>query len=487
MPNLSSAVALNLRTVRVTFSAALADATSLEPDNWEIECLGEAPFFIPEISEIVGVDSQTSPTQIDITAESEFTPGLLYQLTCTGVTGVSSPNNVGLFYSQIPLTFADREFDEGDVMPAVNVREDTNGQLAGFVACIQEPLTLLLNDVDRWADILDPDLAPEPFVDAMLEDLGNPFTFLTDLTVAEKRKLVKLLVPLYQLKGTVPGMVEAIRLLLGFGAQFYPFNSLGLSLGIDYLGEDPGPPDPGTWILGGGGPFLFFVKIATTPTGNGVGPNGYGRALSAAELRIVTQIVNLMKPAGLKRAFLSSGLFPSPRATIQDNGAGSVTITCTGITNAITVTLWQGLKPGPHEFNGLPLTTVLGVKTFTPAGVRYWTGSGKNADTAGEGLLSNELTNALTAPVLTATAGAAKITLSWPAIAGATSYRIYKAVALMLTPAGADNASTPIEIYADSNEYVDHVNSGDAFHYMITPVVDKSEGFFSNDATATAL
>lgn len=488
MPNLVSAVATGLRTVRITFSAALADATSLEPSNWALVCLGAPPFFVPVIGSIVGVDSQTIPSQIDLTTTSEFSPGLLYSATCTGVTGVVAPNNVGLFYALTPITFADRDFALIDVMPAINVREDTTGQLANFIACLQEPLTLLLNDVDRFADIFDPDLAPPQFVDAMLEDQGNPFTFLLDLTLAQKRKLVKLLLPIYQLKGTVPGMVEAIRLLMGFGSQFFPFNSLGLLLGVDYLGAGGSPFDPGTWILGAGAALQFFVKIATTPTGNGLGANGPGRALTSAELGILTQIINVMKPAGLLRAFLESGLFPSTRATIKDNGAGSVTINCLGIPTASVVTLWEGVKAGVQEFNGTAQTTVAGTKTYTPAGVRYWVGSGTNPpDTAGEGLYSNEVTNALTAPALAATPGPADIEISWSAIVGATSYRIYKSASAAGDPSGADNAATPIEIYADETSYIDRVNSGDQFFYIVTPVIDDSEGFYSNEVNATAL
>lgn len=487
MANLSTAVALNLRTIRVTFSVALADATALDIDKWTLACLGAAPFFIPEIESIVGVDSQTTPTQVDITAAEEFSPGLLYSATCVGVTGVIAPNNVGYFYAQIPQTFAARDFDLIKVIPRINIKEDTSGHLAAFIACLQEPLTLLLNDVDRWADILDPDLAPEVNVDAMLEDLGNPFTFLPDLSLAQRRKLAKVLLLIYQLKGTNPGVIEAIRILLGWDSQFPRFNGLGLILGIDFL-AGPMLADVGTWILGAGGPFQFAVKVATTPTGNGLGPNGYGRALTSEERGILIQIINVMKPAGYKLAHLTTGLPVSPRATIHDDGASNVTIKCLGITDATVVTLWERSSPDANEYNGVPIATVAGVKaTYNPGGTRYWKGSGTDVDTTGQGLYSNEVTNALAAPVISATPGTAKITLSWAAIPGATSYRIYKSTTAAGDPFGSDNAASPIEIYADVNEYVDHVNSGDQFFYIVTPVIDRSEGFYSNEANATAL
>ena len=69
MATIVSAVALNLRTVRITFSIALADATSLVISNWALACLSPGPFFVPAIASIVGVDSQTNPSAIDITGE----------------------------------------------------------------------------------------------------------------------------------------------------------------------------------------------------------------------------------------------------------------------------------------------------------------------------------------------------------------------------------------------------------------------------------
>lgn len=489
MATVTGATALSLRTVRVTFSTNLADATSLEIDNWEFACLGAAPFFVPEVESIVGVDSDTTPSAVDITAAAEFTPSLLYSATCTGVTGVSPPNNIGLFYALIPTQFAGRDFDLISFIPPINIREDTSGQLAAFISCLQEVLTLVLSDHDRWTDILDPDKAPENFVDAMLEDLGNAFDFIPDLDLRQKRRLVKLLLPIYQLKGTVPGMVQAIRLLLGFESQFFGFLSggQGLILGVDYLGNDS-PPITGTWFLGGGGPFEFFVKIGTTPTGDGIGPNGYGRDLTAVELNIILQILDKMKPAHTRHVLIETGLPPATRATIEDTGAGTVEITCLGITEATTVTLWERTSPEATEFNGVSVATVAGVKSaYTPPGVRYWVGEGTNADITNPGLYSNEVTNALTEPVLSALAEVRNVKLTWPSVTGATSYRIYKSTTSMASPAQADNAGDPIQIYADVLEYDDKMESGDTFYYRITPVVDRAEGFFSNQVTATAL
>src|SRR5690606_30992264 len=90
---------------------------------------------------------------------------------------------------------------------------DETGDLENFMAVLQDVLELLLGEVDRFPDILDPDLAPEPFLDLMLEDLGNPFAF--DLTELQKRRLIAVLVQIYRQKGTAAGIRNAIRFFLG--------------------------------------------------------------------------------------------------------------------------------------------------------------------------------------------------------------------------------------------------------------------------------
>lgn len=492
MATVTGAVALSLRVVRVTFSAALADATALILNNWALACLGTPPFFVPTIVSIVGVDSQTNPSAIDITVDQEFSPGLLYSATPSGVTGLSG---TGLFYAVVPPQFADREFALIDFVPIVNKHDDTSGQMTNFISCLQEVLTLSLADSDRWQDILDPDLAPVDFVEAMLADLGNPFNFVPDLTLNQRRKLAKLLVAIYQLKGSAQGIEQAIRLLLGFDSQILTFFGAGIgalvgstspSHPLDTLGSSS-PAHTGTFFLGGGAPYEIYFRVATTPIGNGLGPNGYGRTLSPQETDIITEILDVMKPAHVVLKFIRTGLPKAVRATIRDTGAGSIEITCLGIIQATIVSLWERSSPGANDLNGLMRATIAGVYTATPGGTFYWTGTGTNASITDEGLVSGEVTNALATPVLTATAGVRKVTLSWPAISGATAYRIYKSLASHASPAQADNAADPIQIYADVSTYVDTMESGDSFFYMVTGVVDLSEGFFSNEQSATAL
>jgi phage tail-like protein len=158
----------------------------------------------------------------------------------------------------------------------LNRREDQTGDLRRFLQCLQEVTELLLADVDRFTDILDPDIAPEPFVDAMLGDLGNPFPF--DLSVADKRRLLNVLVAVYREKGTGVGIKNAIRFFLGLEVEIQSYAGEALLLGESLLGED--------WILGASGAFSAFAFDVISP-----------RALTTEERLRVRIIVDYMKPA----------------------------------------------------------------------------------------------------------------------------------------------------------------------------------------------
>jgi hypothetical protein len=69
----------------------------------------------------------------------------------------------------------------------------------------------------------------------MLSDLGNPFAF--DLSLNDKRRLIRVLVPIYQEKGTEAGIINAIRFFLGVEVTIvYPAFDDPWLLGVDELG-----------------------------------------------------------------------------------------------------------------------------------------------------------------------------------------------------------------------------------------------------------
>lgn len=97
-------------------------------------------------------------------------------------------------------------------------KDTDDGSLENFVGIVQEATDMLLASIDRWTDILDPDIAPERYLDLILRDLGNPFTDF-HLSVVDKRRLANLLVQIYKQKGTGPGIKNVIRFFLGIDVE----------------------------------------------------------------------------------------------------------------------------------------------------------------------------------------------------------------------------------------------------------------------------
>jgi phage tail-like protein len=162
---------------------------------------------------------------------------------------------------------------------------------------------LVLADVDRFAELLDLERAPEPFVDAMLEDLGNPFRF--ELDERQKRRLASVLVDMYRQKGTDPGIRNTVRFLLGVDIRrVLAFAGTALTLGESELGED--------WELGPSGSYAryaFHVEVATP--------------LTSLERRQVRALVEYMKPA---HTHLVDLIEPGPLPTLDDWELGPSTL-----------------------------------------------------------------------------------------------------------------------------------------------------------------
>jgi phage tail-like protein len=216
-----------------------------------------------------------------VTLELEMSPGAEYEVTVSGVVDgqgqpISPPFNRGRFLGFLPPQPPGRHFDLLQMLPRYLLRGDDAEDLRRFVAVIQEVTSLVLSDVDRWTDILDLERAPEPFVDAMLSDLGNPFEFPLDLI--GKRRLAARLVDMYRRKGTAAGIEDAIRFFVGVESRVVAFAGDGLTLGDSRLDLD--------WVLGPSTPwgrYAFDVEAA--------------RTLSDEERRQVHGLVRYLRPA----------------------------------------------------------------------------------------------------------------------------------------------------------------------------------------------
>lgn len=281
-PHVVGAQARERKRVRVSFDENVKQESAAAPDD----ALNPARYALQRLSapaveaSVVAVEAVTNAS-VDLLTDIELTPGALYRLAVTDVhdlfgNPVAPPNNSADFTGFVPARPPRRRLELYQLLPMLNRREDQTGDLRRFLLCLQEVTELLLADVDRFPDILDPDIAPETFVDVMLDDLGNPFPF--DLSLADKRRLLNVLVAIYREKGTGVGMRNAIRFFLGLEVDIVSYAGEALLLGESILGED--------WILGASASFAVFAFDVVTP-----------RALTPEERLRVRIIVDYMKPA----------------------------------------------------------------------------------------------------------------------------------------------------------------------------------------------
>lgn len=279
-PRVISAVALNHKVVRVTWDEELlaVDAAgendALNPANWSFDFLTALAVPVTAVS----VD-QFAPSVFDITTNIELTQGATYRVTAANIADTDDNIVIAPYDNAEFVAYecrVERTFDLWKMLPRLNRDEDTTRDLFKFISVLQEPIDLLLCDIDRWTDILDVDRAAERYLDQMLITLGNPFEF--DLDVVQKRKLVRVLVEIYQLKGTAVGLINAIRFFLGIESTIEAWSADGWELGVDELGVDS--------ILGPGTLRERYSFIVVVPD-----------FLTAAQRTTIVALAEYMKPA----------------------------------------------------------------------------------------------------------------------------------------------------------------------------------------------
>lgn len=239
-PSARSVVAINKDQLKVTFSEpvtmgnALAPIVgdALSPLSYMIEYRSR-PATTPSVVKV----EYSSPSEVILTTDFELSFGAQYTLVVSGVSDEFGnvflpPNNVREFTAFMPPYPDGRRWLLHDFVPRMALAID-NGDLALFLGCLQDTNNILLHSIDRWLEIIDPDTAPEDFVDAMLVDLGNPFEF--PLTLSQKRRLSKALMLIYRLKGTDVGIAAVVRFFVGVEVWIETFVGRGWIIGHHQL------------------------------------------------------------------------------------------------------------------------------------------------------------------------------------------------------------------------------------------------------------
>lgn len=171
----------------------------------------------------------TSPNAMAIDADTglvTWTPGAQQVKTWEFGIGINRKDDLGQVIAPqdvqvasvvaaVPDTPAGRRFRLFDMMPAINrsLDENNDGDLEKFLDGLQVPLDDLMADADHFPRVIDADGSDAQYVDLLLEELGNPFTF--PMSLQRKRSLVQSLPVMWQKLGTAPGIVDTIRFFLG--------------------------------------------------------------------------------------------------------------------------------------------------------------------------------------------------------------------------------------------------------------------------------
>jgi phage tail-like protein len=274
-PTIISVTAVDPLTLRIVFSEDVSD------DSLNELLYTLTPIDVPAYTPTVISAIRYLPNAIEITLDDMATIGKTYLLSISKVIdiwGNDSDNLTAQFISFFPTTFSRRSLKLIEEIPDINRYDrDHVGDLRKIIESLQDTLDIFLYEIDKWTEILDIDYASENFVDVMLQDLGNPFTF--ELTLNEKRRLGRLLISIYKLKGTKIGIINTIRLFLGIDIEINSINvDEGWILGISELGIDT--------LLGSEDRRLLYSFEIVVP-----------RILTESEMEKLLEIVDIMKPA----------------------------------------------------------------------------------------------------------------------------------------------------------------------------------------------
>jgi uncharacterized protein (DUF1800 family)/fibronectin type 3 domain-containing protein len=166
-------------------------------------------------------------------------------------------------------------------------------------------------------------------------------------------------------------------------------------------------------------------------------------------------------------------------------GNTTATVSWLAVPGATTYNVYRGTTAGGQ--GNTALATGITGTSFTNTGLTNGTTYFYKVTAVGPGgesARSNEViatpSVALAAPVATATAGNATVTVSWAAVSGATTYNVYRA-----TTAGGQG-NTPLATGIAGTSFTNNgLTNGTTYFYRVTAVASGSESARSNEVSAT--
>ncbi len=211
----------------------------------EMEVTGPPPVTSPVLKDLVlemevtGPPPVTTPVLKDLVLEMEVFPESAVVDPCAGWGEdvwagqvIHSPSVTSLLLLSDPIVEqpigpptcrkAER-FDLCDWFPQVVCDQDPHGDHHRILGIFEDALfgsinqTGLLDDVASLLCLLDPAETPEDFLNLLLLHLG--WNLKIGLSTLQKRKILPILVDLYRIKGTDPGIVEALSRFLGIPVE----------------------------------------------------------------------------------------------------------------------------------------------------------------------------------------------------------------------------------------------------------------------------
>jgi len=180
----------------------------------------------------------------------------------------------------------------------------------------------------------------------------------------------------------------------------------------------------------------------------------------------------------------------APTGITATGGANQATISWAPVTGAVSYNLYYATSSGVTPTSGTRVAAASSpyVLTNLAAGSTYYfVVTALNA--VGESLASTQASATTNAPPpaipaapvgVTATGGANKVTVAWPAVSGATSYNLYWSTSAGVTTANGTKVTGAASPYLQSG-----LAAGTSYYYVVTAVNSSGESAASPQVSAT--